>query len=54
MRFRVLALHYDGTIAEGGALVPEVKVAIQEARAQGIVADPEAVDRTPERATVPA
>ena len=36
MRFRVLALDYDGTIAEGGAVEPETAAAIQEAREKGI------------------
>lgn len=37
MKFRVLALDYDGTIALDGALDPSVKAAIIEARARGIV-----------------
>ena len=37
MKFRVLALDYDGTIARDGALSPDVKRAIAEARAHGIV-----------------
>ena len=37
MKFRVLALDYDGTIAKDGVLSPEVKSAIAEARARGIV-----------------
>jgi hydroxymethylpyrimidine pyrophosphatase-like HAD family hydrolase len=37
MKFGVLALDYDGTIARDGALEPEVKAAILEARARGIV-----------------
>lgn len=36
MRFRVLALDYDGTSAQGGKLHPEVRTAIDDARAQGI------------------
>lgn len=36
MRFRVLALDYDGTIAEDGRVQPDVGAAIQDARAQGI------------------
>lgn len=36
MRFRVLALDYDGTIAQGGKLHPEVRAAIDDARAKGI------------------
>jgi hydroxymethylpyrimidine pyrophosphatase-like HAD family hydrolase len=36
MRLRVLALDYDGTIAENGAVQPDVGAAIQDARAQGI------------------
>ena len=37
MKFGVLALDYDGTIARDGVLEPEVKTAILEARARGIV-----------------
>jgi len=37
MKFGVLALDYDGTIARDGALDPDVKAAIVEARARGIV-----------------
>jgi hydroxymethylpyrimidine pyrophosphatase-like HAD family hydrolase len=37
MKFGVLALDYDGTIARDGALEPEVKTSILEARARGIV-----------------
>ena len=37
MKFGVLALDYDGTIARDGVLDPEVKAAIVEARARGIV-----------------
>jgi len=37
MKFSVLALDYDGTIACDGALSPEVKAAIAEARARGVV-----------------
>ncbi|HXX45650.1 MAG TPA: HAD family hydrolase [Candidatus Acidoferrales bacterium] len=37
MKFRVLALDYDGTIAQDGILDPDVKSAILEARARGIV-----------------
>jgi hydroxymethylpyrimidine pyrophosphatase-like HAD family hydrolase len=37
MRFSVLALDYDGTIARNGALEPDVRQAIAEARARGIV-----------------
>ena len=36
MRFSVLALDYDGTIAHNGALNPDVRAAIAEARADGI------------------
>ena len=36
MRFRVLALDYDGTIAEAGRLHPEVRAAIEELRRGGI------------------
>lgn len=36
MRFRVLALDYDGTIAQGGKLHPGVRTAIDDARAKGI------------------
>jgi len=38
MKFGVLALDYDGTIARDGVLDPDVKAAIMEARARGIVA----------------
>lgn len=37
MKFGVLALDYDGTIAQEGVLSPDVKAAIAEARARGIV-----------------
>ena len=37
MKFGVLALDYDGTIATDGVLDPDVKSAIMEARAHGIV-----------------
>ena len=37
MKFRVLALDYDGTIAQKGQLDPAVKAAIIEARARGVV-----------------
>jgi hydroxymethylpyrimidine pyrophosphatase-like HAD family hydrolase len=37
MKFGVLALDYDGTIALDGVLSPDVKAAIAEARARGIV-----------------
>ena len=37
MKFGVLALDYDGTIARDGVLSPDVKSAIAEARARGIV-----------------
>jgi hydroxymethylpyrimidine pyrophosphatase-like HAD family hydrolase len=36
MRFSVLAIDYDGTIARDGVLDPEVRAAITEVRAQGI------------------
>jgi hydroxymethylpyrimidine pyrophosphatase-like HAD family hydrolase len=36
MRFRVLALDYDGTSAQSGKLHPEVRAAIDDARAHGI------------------
>jgi len=36
MKFRVLAVDYDGTIAQNGQLDPSVKAAILEARARGI------------------
>lgn len=36
MRFRVLALDYDGTIAQAGVIPPDVMEAIEDARAQGI------------------
>jgi hypothetical protein len=38
LKFGVLALDYDGTIARDGILDPEVKAAIADARARGIVA----------------
>jgi hypothetical protein len=37
LKFGVLALDYDGTIARDGILDPEVKAAIGDARARGIV-----------------
>ena len=37
MKFCVLVLDYDGTIAIDGVLEPEVRAAIQEARAAGVV-----------------
>ncbi len=37
MRFKVLALDYDGTIAQKDALHPEIRLAINEARREGIV-----------------
>ena len=37
MKFSVLALDYDGTIARDGALDPDVRDAMGEARARGIV-----------------
>lgn len=37
MKFRVLALDYDGTIAQDGRLNPEVRAAIVEARSRGLV-----------------
>lgn len=37
MKFGILALDYDGTIAREGVLSPEVKAAIVEVRARGIV-----------------
>lgn len=37
MKFGVLALDYDGTIANDGILDPDVKTSIAEARARGIV-----------------
>jgi hydroxymethylpyrimidine pyrophosphatase-like HAD family hydrolase len=37
MKFGVLALDYDGTIAQDGTLDPEVRTAIKEVRARGIV-----------------
>ena len=36
MRFSVLALDYDGTIAVDGILDSDVRTAIAEVRAQGI------------------
>ncbi len=38
MKFEVLALDYDGTIARDGALDPEVRAAVMAARERGIVA----------------
>lgn len=37
MKFKVLALDYDGTIAQDGKLNPEVRTAISDARARGLV-----------------
>lgn len=37
MKFGVLALDYDGTIARDGVLEPDVRAAIKEARGRGIV-----------------
>ena len=37
MKFGILALDYDGAIARDGVLCPDVKAAIAEARANGIV-----------------
>jgi len=37
MKFGVLALDYDGTIARDGVLDPDVRAAIKEARGRGIV-----------------
>ena len=37
MKFGVLALDYDGTIAQDGVLAPGIKPALAEARARGIV-----------------
>jgi hydroxymethylpyrimidine pyrophosphatase-like HAD family hydrolase len=37
MKFRVLALDYDGTIAQNGKLDPSVKAAILEVRVRGVV-----------------
>lgn len=36
MKFRVLALDYDGTIAVNGELNPDVRSAIVEARSRGL------------------
>jgi hypothetical protein len=36
MRFSVLALDYDGTIADGGTLCPEARAAIEDVRRRGI------------------
>ncbi|MBI3967487.1 MAG: HAD family phosphatase, partial [Chloroflexi bacterium] len=36
MKLQVLALDYDGTIAQDGVLDPDVRAAIAEARAKGI------------------
>jgi hydroxymethylpyrimidine pyrophosphatase-like HAD family hydrolase len=35
MRFSILALAYDGTIADQGVLDPEVRQAIRAARGEG-------------------
>jgi hydroxymethylpyrimidine pyrophosphatase-like HAD family hydrolase len=37
MKFGVLALDYDGTIAIDGALDPDVRAAIAEVRSAGVV-----------------
>jgi hydroxymethylpyrimidine pyrophosphatase-like HAD family hydrolase len=37
MKFSVLSLDYDGTIARAGKLDPDVRASIEEARARGIV-----------------
>ena len=37
MRFKVLALDYDGTIAQKNTLHPEIRIAIDEARREGVV-----------------
>ena len=37
MKVRVLALDYDGTIASAGALDPDVRAALEEARSRGII-----------------
>lgn len=37
VKFGVLALDYDGTIAQDGVLAPGIKPAIAEARARGVV-----------------
>lgn len=37
MKFSLLALDYDGTIARDGVLDPEVRAAIMEVQAQGIM-----------------
>jgi haloacid dehalogenase-like hydrolase len=37
MKVRVLALDYDGTIASAGALDPNVRAALEEARSRGII-----------------
>ena len=36
MKFSVLALDYDGTIARDDKVAPEVRTAIAQARAQGL------------------
>ncbi len=38
MKFEVLALDCDGTIARDGKLDPDVRTAVMEVRARGIVA----------------
>ena len=37
MKFGVLALDYDGTIASDGVLAPDIRSAIAEVRVRGIV-----------------
>lgn len=37
MKFRVMALDFDGTIARDGKLNPDVRSAIVDARSQGVV-----------------
>lgn len=36
MRFRVLAVDFDGTLAEGGVMPPDVRAALADVRAQGV------------------
>ena len=37
MRFRILALDYDGTIARDGRIDPAVRSSVEEVRRQGVV-----------------
>ncbi len=37
MRFSVLAVDYDGTIADDGRIAPDVRSAIEEVRSSGVI-----------------